>query len=103
VWLHNGYFDLVDLLDDPVFLGLVPKRRKFRRRPLERTPELCLMSHQHVPERHSVGPGAIRVCAALEQEERVCVGKIVIGSHCGAVKQQWIPRGIRPIYWHRGN
>jgi len=31
MWLgiHNGDFDLVDLLDDSAFLGPVPKRREF--------------------------------------------------------------------------
>ena len=70
MWLgiHNSDFDLVNLLDDPAFLGPVPKRREFRRRRLERLLEMRLVSHQHVCECHSVGPGATRVGATLEQE-----------------------------------
>ena len=63
--IQNGDFDLVDLLDDPAFLGPVPKRREFWRRRLECFLEMRLVSHQHVSERHSVGPGTIRIGTAL--------------------------------------
>jgi len=89
MWLgiQNGDFDLVDLLDDSAFLGPVPKRREFRRRRLERSLEMRLVSHQHVSERHSAGPGATRVGAALEQEQRVCVGEMIVEAHCRSVKK----------------
>jgi hypothetical protein len=85
--IQNGDFDLVDLLDDSAFLGPVPKRREFRRWRLERSLEMRLVSHQHASERHSVSAGAIRVCAALEQEQRVYVGEMIVEAHCRSVKK----------------
>lgn len=84
---HNVDFELVDVLDDPAFLGPIPKRREFGRRRLERLLEMRAVSHQHVPEGHSVGTRTIRVGAALEQEQGVCVGERIIEAHCRSVKK----------------
>src|SRR4029453_4429255 len=80
MWLaiHSSDFDLVYWLDHPAFLGPIPKRREFWGRRLECFLEMRLVSHQHISECHSVGPGAIRVGAALEQEQRVCIGERMV-------------------------
>ena len=85
--IQNGDFDLVNSLDDSAFLGSVPKRPEFRRRWLERSLEMRLVSYQNVSKRHSVCPGATRVGAALEQEQRVRIGEILFEAHCGSVKK----------------
>ena len=61
----------MSLLDDPAFLRPVPQGREFGRRRFERSLEMHLMSHQHVPKRHSVSAGPIRIGPALEYQWQV--------------------------------
>lgn len=70
--IQNGDFDLVNLLDDPASLGSVPKRCEFWRRRLECFLEMHPVSHQHASDRHSVGPGAIRVGMARRTGAEAC-------------------------------
>jgi hypothetical protein len=93
--------DLLRLLDDPVFLSPVPKRGELGRRRFVRSLEMRAVIPQHLSESHSVRPGAIRIGAALEQGQRICISEPVIESHLRAVKQQRITR-VRPILGHRG-
>ena len=46
--VHNVDFELVDVLDDPAFLGPIPKRREFGRRRLDRLLEMRAVSHQEL-------------------------------------------------------
>jgi hypothetical protein len=85
--VHNVDFELVDSLDDPAFLGPIPKRCEFGRRRLERLLEMRAVSHQHVPEGHSIGTCAIRIGATLEQAQSVCVGETIVETHCRSVKK----------------
>src|SRR5947199_4922982 len=63
--------DLLRLLDDPVFLGPVPKRSEFDRRWFVRSLEMRPVLHQHLSKCHPVRPSAIRISAVLEQEQRI--------------------------------
>src|SRR6266581_6673807 len=73
--LHSGPISF-RLADYPVCLGPLPKRRKLWRRSLPPR-ELFPMVHQHFREIHSVRGDALRIRAAFEQMERVCVGAAV--------------------------
>ena len=60
------------------------------------------VSHQHVPEGHSVGTCTIRIGATLEQEQGVRVGETIVETHCRSVKKQRITGRIRSVRGHRG-
>ena len=85
--VHNADFQLVNLLDDPAFLGPVPKRREFGRRRLEHLLEMRAVNRQQVPEGHSIGTCAIRIGATLEQAQGVCIREIIFEAHCRSVKE----------------
>jgi hypothetical protein len=94
--------ELRRLPDDALFLGPVPKRRELGRRWFVRSLEMRPVVHEHLSKCHSVGPGAIRIGAALEQEQRIRISEAVIESHLRAVKQQRITGRVRPILGDRG-
>ena len=69
--------DLLRLLDDPVFLGPVPKRGELCRRRFVRLLEMRTVFHQHLSKCHSVSRGATRICAAFEQIQRIRVAESI--------------------------
>jgi hypothetical protein len=68
--LAVGTLDLLGLLDDPAFLGPLPKRSKFWWRSISK---LFAMLRQHLSERHTVGAGAIRIGSAFQQVQCIRV------------------------------
>src|SRR5207245_6152524 len=78
--------ELLGLVDDPVFLGPVPKLRELRRR-CTALRELFPMLNQHFREIHSIGGDAVRIRAAFEQMQRICILAAVMKPILGGVKQ----------------
>ena len=76
--------ELLGLLDDPVFLGPVPKLRELRRRS---PAEMFSMRDQHFREIHSIIGDAVRIRAAFEQMQRICILAAVMKPILGGVKQ----------------
>src|SRR5437016_7795527 len=74
------------LVEDAMRFGPVPKCLELWRRSLPGRKVLPML-HQHFREIHSVRSDALRIRAAFEQMQRVCVGAATIKPNFGAVEQ----------------
>src|SRR5438552_11371222 len=70
----------------PMCLRPLPKLHKLRRRSLSSL-ELFPMLDQHFRERHSISGDSVRIRAAFEQMQRICVLAAVMKPILGGVKQ----------------
>jgi hypothetical protein len=96
----NDIAVLLRLAEQPMCLRPVPQRLELRWRPVAFREALPMLS-QHFPERHSVRSDAVRIRAAFEKMQCICVCIAMIESHFCAIQQQGIASGVGFALRHR--